>query len=130
MHVIGRGTPRYGSYAQIAGHVIRHTEDGFAIQNERPHPDIYRLVVDEPAALTHAEADSLTEAAAGSGEGAAQGQTSAVLMSRRDGLEPTENLQGLPDVEKIRPFIFAPATRSYHAVGQVLGKAFSIGKEI
>jgi len=35
---------------------------------------------------------------------------------------------GLPDIEKVRPIIFAPEGRSYHGVGKYLGKAFSIGK--
>lgn len=39
-------------------------------------------------------------------------------------------LKGLPDIEKIRPIVFAPETRSYHGIGPYLGKAFSIGKEI
>ncbi len=37
---------------------------------------------------------------------------------------------GLPDIEKIRPIIFSPEGREYHAVGRYLGKAFSIGKGI
>ena len=39
-------------------------------------------------------------------------------------------LKGLPDIEKIRPIVFAPETRAYHGIGAYLGKAFSIGKEI
>jgi len=39
-------------------------------------------------------------------------------------------LRGLPDIEKSRPIVFAPETRSYHGIGSYLGKAFSIGKEI
>ena len=37
---------------------------------------------------------------------------------------------GLPEIEKVRPIIFAPESRSYHGVGKNLGKAFSIGREI
>ncbi len=37
---------------------------------------------------------------------------------------------GLPDMEKVRPMIFAPETRGYHGVGRFLGEAFSIGKQI
>ena len=37
---------------------------------------------------------------------------------------------GLPDIMKISPVIFAPEIRSYHGVGQYLGKAFSVGKKI
>ncbi|CAB5117310.1 Flavoredoxin [Olavius algarvensis associated proteobacterium Delta 3] len=39
-------------------------------------------------------------------------------------------LKGLPDIEKIRPMVFAPETRSYHGIGAYLGKAFSIGNKI
>ena len=37
---------------------------------------------------------------------------------------------GLPDIEKVRPLVFAPETHRYHAVGQFLGQAFSIGKQV
>ena len=37
---------------------------------------------------------------------------------------------GVPDIEKVRPFLFSPEARVYHGVGKLLGKAFSIGKEI
>ena len=37
--------------------------------------------------------------------------------------------KGLPDIEKIRPLIFSPEMRSYHTVGELLGEAFSIGKD-
>lgn len=36
---------------------------------------------------------------------------------------------GLPDIEKVRPIVFAPVSRAYFGIGQYLGKAFSIGKE-
>jgi len=39
-------------------------------------------------------------------------------------------LKGLPDIEKIRPIVFAPETRSYHGIGSYLRKAFSIGKDV
>ena len=38
--------------------------------------------------------------------------------------------KGLPDIEKVKPIIFAPSAMTYHGVGSYLGKAFSIGKEI
>jgi len=38
--------------------------------------------------------------------------------------------KGTPDIEKVKPVVFAPETRNYHAIGKVLGKAFSIGREI
>jgi flavin reductase (DIM6/NTAB) family NADH-FMN oxidoreductase RutF len=37
---------------------------------------------------------------------------------------------GLPAMEKVRPLVFAPSNRTYHGIGEYLGKAFSIGKEI
>ncbi len=36
----------------------------------------------------------------------------------------------LPDIEKVKPMIFAPDGRKYYAVGRLIGKAFSIGREI
>jgi flavin reductase (DIM6/NTAB) family NADH-FMN oxidoreductase RutF len=35
---------------------------------------------------------------------------------------------GIPDPEKLRPIIFAPAVQAYYGIGRRLGKAFSIGK--
>ncbi len=35
---------------------------------------------------------------------------------------------GVPDVEKLRPIIFAPGSQAYYGIGRRLGKAFSIGK--
>ena len=37
---------------------------------------------------------------------------------------------GLPDIEKIRPILFSPEGRRYHGVGRLLGKAFSVGREV
>lgn len=37
---------------------------------------------------------------------------------------------GSLDIEKIKPILFAPESRTYYRVGPYLGKAFSIGKEI
>jgi flavin reductase (DIM6/NTAB) family NADH-FMN oxidoreductase RutF len=36
----------------------------------------------------------------------------------------------LPAIEKIKPIFFAPENRAYHGVGEYLGKAFSVGREI
>ena len=44
-----------------------------------------------------------------------------------------ENMQGkggLPDIAKIKPVIFEPEALTYHGVGEYLGQAFSVGKEI
>jgi flavin reductase (DIM6/NTAB) family NADH-FMN oxidoreductase RutF len=35
---------------------------------------------------------------------------------------------GIPDIEKIKPMIFAPGIKNYYGIGKSLGKAFSIGK--
>ena len=37
---------------------------------------------------------------------------------------------GVPDIEKVKPFIFSPEARVYHSVGKFLGNAFSIGRNI
>jgi flavin reductase (DIM6/NTAB) family NADH-FMN oxidoreductase RutF len=37
--------------------------------------------------------------------------------------------KGLPDIEKIKPFLFSPEIRTYHKVGEYLGQAFSIGRK-
>jgi len=36
----------------------------------------------------------------------------------------------LPDIKKVKPIIFAPESRKYYGTGKLLGKAFSIGKEL
>ncbi len=37
---------------------------------------------------------------------------------------------GRPAIDKVKPFVFSPSHRTYHGIGEHLGKAFSIGKEI
>ena len=37
---------------------------------------------------------------------------------------------GIPDMEKVRPFVFSPERRAYYRTGPYLGKAFYMGKEI
>ena len=37
---------------------------------------------------------------------------------------------GMPDLAKLLPMMYAPELRTYHAVGGPLGKAFSIGKTL
>lgn len=37
---------------------------------------------------------------------------------------------GLPSIEKVRPFLYAPEYRTYYAVGEFVGKAYSIGKGV
>ncbi|MBN2109879.1 MAG: flavin reductase family protein [Methanosarcinaceae archaeon] len=44
--------------------------------------------------------------------------------------ESVLNENGVPDIEKVGPVIFAPETRNYHGIGKMLGKAFSTGRKI
>jgi len=37
---------------------------------------------------------------------------------------------GLPHIEKVKPFLYAPEYRAYYGIGVFLGKAYSLGKEI
>lgn len=37
---------------------------------------------------------------------------------------------GKPDIAKIKPILYAPEIRTYHRVGEFIGKAFSIGKSL
>lgn len=37
---------------------------------------------------------------------------------------------GLPDLEKIKPFLFAPEVRGYYRTAGFLGEAFSIGRSV
>jgi flavin reductase (DIM6/NTAB) family NADH-FMN oxidoreductase RutF len=37
---------------------------------------------------------------------------------------------GLPDIKKVKPPLFAPESREYYGVGERLGKAFSLGKPV
>jgi flavin reductase (DIM6/NTAB) family NADH-FMN oxidoreductase RutF len=37
---------------------------------------------------------------------------------------------GMPDMSKVKPIIYAPEVRSYYNVGEPLGQAHSIGREI
>ncbi|MCM8775661.1 MAG: flavin reductase family protein [Candidatus Omnitrophica bacterium] len=37
---------------------------------------------------------------------------------------------GLPDIKKVRPFILVPECWTYYGIGDCIGDAFSIGKEI
>lgn len=36
--------------------------------------------------------------------------------------------RGYPDIEKIKPFVYTPGAQTYHGIGKLLGKGFSIGK--
>lgn len=39
------------------------------------------------------------------------------------------NEKGKPDPAKVRPMLFSPSVRQYHGLGELLGKAFSMGKQ-
>jgi len=38
--------------------------------------------------------------------------------------------KGHPDIEKIKPFLYDPAGMAYYGLGEFLGKAFSIGRDL
>lgn len=38
--------------------------------------------------------------------------------------------KGLPDIQKVKPIIYAPETMTYHGIGKNLGRAYTIGKTI
>lgn len=38
--------------------------------------------------------------------------------------------KGVIDIEKMHPILYAPEIRAYYGIGECLGKAFSIGKQI
>ena len=44
--------------------------------------------------------------------------------------ESVLDARGSLDIEKVRPFLFAPDNRAYYGLGEFLGQAFSIGKQI
>jgi len=40
------------------------------------------------------------------------------------------NDKDVPDVDKVKPILFAPEMKAYYGIGEFLGKAFSIGKDL
>lgn len=44
--------------------------------------------------------------------------------------ESTLDAAGQPDIHKVRPILFSPGNRYYYGVGESLGHAFEIGREI
>jgi flavin reductase (DIM6/NTAB) family NADH-FMN oxidoreductase RutF len=40
------------------------------------------------------------------------------------------NKEGLPDIEAIKPLLFDPAASKYYNIGNVAGKAFSVGRTL
>lgn len=49
-----------------------------------------------------------------------------ILDIKADEAMLMENM--LPDIEKVKPILYAPEHRKYYGLGEFLGKAFSIGK--
>jgi flavin reductase (DIM6/NTAB) family NADH-FMN oxidoreductase RutF len=43
--------------------------------------------------------------------------------------ESALNAKGFPDPEKMKAFMFDPATSAYYATGKLLGQAFTVGKK-
>jgi flavin reductase (DIM6/NTAB) family NADH-FMN oxidoreductase RutF len=43
--------------------------------------------------------------------------------------EDVLNDNGIPDIDRVKPVLFAPEMQSYYGIGNFLGKAFSIGKK-
>jgi hypothetical protein len=37
---------------------------------------------------------------------------------------------GNPDIEKVKPIIYATSSKTYHGIGKKIGDAWSIGKDI
>ncbi len=48
------------------------------------------------------------------------------IQAEEDMLDPT----GAPDIEKVKPILFAPEMQAYYGIGSFVGKAFSIGETI
>jgi flavin reductase (DIM6/NTAB) family NADH-FMN oxidoreductase RutF len=44
--------------------------------------------------------------------------------------EAVLDASGRPHIEKVKPIVFATGPRAYYGIGEWLGEAFSIGKEI
>ncbi|MGD2028884.1 MAG: flavin reductase family protein [Desulfobacterales bacterium] len=44
--------------------------------------------------------------------------------------EDVMDINGNPDIEKVKPIIYATSSKAYHGVGKKIGAAWSIGKDI
>ncbi len=55
--------PNRSAQVQVVGHVIRHTEAGFAVEFEEPNPDLYDLLVEDAASATSVEESALGDVA-------------------------------------------------------------------
>ena len=56
----------------------------------------------------------------------------ALIIGRVEETHVTEGCltDGKPDMTKVKPFIFTVGASQYHAFGEVIAKAFSIGREL
>ena len=54
--------------------------------------------------------------------------TGRILDVKAD--EAVLDAAGMPDILKVLPIIFSPGNRVYYGVGDSLGHAFAVGKEI
>lgn len=84
----------------VVGHIVRCTEDGFAIVYENPHPEFYDLVKNHPGASAGGESDrgaagELGEPAAGAGGRAARRRVSAQREDAREAVR--EALEAIID---------------------------------
>ena len=48
------------------------------------------------------------------------------IQAEEDMLNP----HGVPDIEKVKPIMFAPELQAYYGISSFVGKAFSIGKTV
>ena len=44
--------------------------------------------------------------------------------------EEVLNERGVPDMSRIRPFLYSPAERTYYGAGQTLGRAYDLGMDL
>ena len=105
--------PNRGRRLQVVGYVDRHTQDGFAIEYERPNPYLCASVVEEADPITPDRGDAATlketagtdveDAAPEAGEGASSLRETlgfileAALDGRHGGVEPEEALDIIID---------------------------------
>jgi flavin reductase (DIM6/NTAB) family NADH-FMN oxidoreductase RutF len=40
------------------------------------------------------------------------------------------NADGNPDIDKIRPLVYAPTVQEYHSLGPAIGRGYRLGKEL
>ncbi|MGX7948936.1 flavin reductase family protein [Oleidesulfovibrio alaskensis] len=114
----------YMAHADYAGMVSGETENKFETLGltpekggfvDAPYVAEFSLVIE--CALTHSHSIGLHTQFIGE-----------ILDVKVD--ETCLGEDGMPDIRKVDPVIFAPVTRGYYAVGEYLGQAFSAGKTL